>query len=209
MNIYKLRMLLKEFPFLDEILRKRDEGVYKVYKGDSSRDFWLKRAQDDLGKKLGFRMEEDESYFTASYIEIPDSVLIKRVDSNLLSRTPSFDSYSWNYGGHDDRESYCAISGDQFYWLEEEGSSRTGSGDRNNIYAPSIGEQILQLGLNPDFIVCRDFKDTDDNGNGEQMTSITIYKIKSFDLAGYHCEQIDKAASELKAEIQMVCAGGE
>lgn len=213
MNIYKLVMLLKEFLLLDEILRKRDQGVFKIYKGDSARDFWIQRAHDDLGKKLGFRMEESEDYFTASYIEIPDSVLIKRADQNLLSITPSFDSYSWSDGGHHNHESYCAVSkagdGFQYHWLKEAGSSRTGSGDHNEESAAPIGEQLYHLGVNPDYIVCYDFQDTDDNGNGEEILSVTIYKMKSFNLAEYHCAQIDRAARELKSEIRAACVGGE
>ena len=70
--------------------------------------------------------------------------------------------------------------------------------------APSNGEQLFTEGLEPEFIVLvgREGKVC---GNGEISISITIYKMKDFDLVSYHQCQIDRAAAELKAEIAATC----
>lgn len=205
MNRYKLELMLKEFSFLDEILRKRED---RIFHEDEN---LIEQALSFYEKELGFRMDKDGNYYTPSYLKTPDGLLVNKGDKNLLARTPFFDSYSWCDGGHYDHESYCAVekSGDTFqcHWLKEEGSSRTGSGDHDEETASSVGEQLYHLGVSPDYIVEYDFQDTDDNGNGETVLDVTIYKMNKFDLVKYHQQQIDKAAAELKAEIAVVCEG--
>jgi len=202
-NRYKLDLMVEEFSFLDEILRRRENAFSK-----ESTDV-LEDAISRYGNNPGFRIEDEGDWLCASYLEVPDSITVKKGDKNLLSQTPSYDEYSWCGGGHYDHKSYYAVLGSQIVLLDESGSSQTGSGDNETTSAPCIGEQLLEKKLNPDFIVCYDFMDTDDNGNGEPALAITIFKMKGFDLVDYHCRQIDKAAAKLKAEIISACKGGD
>ncbi len=160
-------------------------------------------------KDLGFQVITDGNYKVVSCTEKPDELKISRGDENLLSQTPSYDSYSWSDGGHCDYIAYYAVVDGEIFWLESEGSSRTGSGESHEKDAPTIGEQLAQLKIDPEYIVCINFQDTDDNGNGYTYKKVVIYKMNKFNLADYHCRQIDKAASQLKTEIAMVCSGPE
>lgn len=199
MNIYKLTLMVKEFPFLDEILRKRESNHLR---GD---DHFLDLDVKRYGDKLGFRTEEDSNYCFVSYLETPDGVSVKKGDENLLTRTPFIDQYSWSGGGHYYEDSYFAVVGEELVELdsasiEKSGSQHEPDGEET---APTIGEQLLLKKLDPDFIVHRHL-DADDDNNCHSKT-VTIYKMKKYDLAEYHCRQIDKAAAELKAEITSVC----
>lgn len=202
MNYYKFRLMVKEFSFLDEVLRRKENSFSVDWESS------INLACEFYGNKFGFKMDVDGNYIIPSYIEIPDELKISRGDENLLSQTPNYDSYSWCDGGHDDYISYCAVVGGQIFWLKSEGSSRTGSGDNYEEDAPIIGDQLAQLKINPDYIVCINFQDTDDNDNGYAYKKVVIYKMNKFNLTDYHCRQIDKAVSQLKAEITAICKGG-
>jgi hypothetical protein len=198
MNFYKFVLVLKEFLFLANVLRKQ-----------VTLDLTITNTKAYV-RKVGFKVEEEIGrHCKVSFVEKPDSLTIKKADSNLLSMKPCYDEYSWSGGGHYDFTNYCSVVGTndnaELLWLKREGNYATGSGDRNSESCTTIGEQLMELNIDPDFIVCYDFKDTDDNGNGETQTNVIIYKMKDFDLAGYHCQQIDKAATQLKSEIHAAC----
>lgn len=208
MNYYKFKMMVKEFSFLEEILRKKARKIYWASPQEQYEEKWLSETMDRHRDELGLQVVTKNNYKVVSYIENPDSLNIKRGDENLFSQTPSYNSYSWCDGGHDDYTSYCAVVEEKVFWLKLEGSSRTGSGDNHEEDVPTIGEQLAQLKIDPDYIVCVDFQDTDDNDNGDTYKKVVIYKMNKFNLADYHCRQIDKVASWLKAEITAACKGG-
>ncbi|HLD27692.1 MAG TPA: hypothetical protein VJB39_02480 [Patescibacteria group bacterium] len=137
-----------------------------------------------------------------------NDIKVKRGDKALLAKKGSEDSYSWCNGGHYNYTKYFAVWSDEDRVLElaSAGYSGTGSGERHEWDAGTIGEQLFVKGIAPDFVVECVKNDTDDNGNGEVTRFWTIYKMKRFDLGTHHQEQIDKAAAALKAEIASVCA---
>lgn len=111
-------------------------------------------------------------------------------------------SVSWYNSNDSEVDLYVAIT------VKEEGHeiiylSCWDSEDKQEV--GSIGDQLFVRKLNPDFIVHLNIKEEYYN----KWIKVVIYKMKNFDLAEYHCQQIDKAARELKAEISAVCAGGE
>ncbi|OGF64318.1 hypothetical protein A2Z53_00785 [Candidatus Giovannonibacteria bacterium RIFCSPHIGHO2_02_42_15] len=170
MRQYRLVLLRKEFPFLDEVAAKLQ----------------LDLAEDVHG------------------------ISIEKGDRNLLSQKGKEDSYSWGGGGHHDYTSYFAVwtEGEEkrIYELRNEGFSATGSGERHEWDADTIGEQLFAQNIVPDFIVECEKNDHDDNGNGEVTRYWTIHKMSKFNLSGYHQERIDEAAAVIKAEIAAACA---
>ncbi len=137
-------------------------------------------------------------------------IKIRRGDKSLLAAKGNEDSYDWSGGGHYDYTKYFAVwsdaDGEHILKLDSAGRSATGSGDRHDWDADTIGEQLFLLGITPDYIVDCVKNDTDDNGNGEVTHFWTIFKMKKFDLVAYHWQQIDEAAAALKAEIAAACA---
>ena len=164
MKAYKIELLKKEFPFLNDFIKKG---------------------------------------------EFIDEIKVKRGDQNLLNQKGEEDSYSWSGGGHYDYTKYCAIFYDGSEWqivdLDTAGKSGTGSGRNNEWDCDTIAEQLFAKDITSDFIVGNTFKDTNDNGDGQTFNSIVIYKMNKFDLVGHHKAQLDKAAAELKAEIEAAC----
>lgn len=130
-----------------------------------------------------------------------DDIKIRKGDNALLSAKGCEDSYDWSGGGHDDYTTYFAVQGEDVLQLESAGRSANGSGERHKWDADTIGEQLLIKKIVPDYIVMCVQNDTDDNGNGEVTRFWTIYKMRRFDLAAYHCQKIDEAGAALKAEI--------
>lgn len=204
MNAY-LRLMLKEFPFLDGILRKNSDSILKK---EGEIEEARKRLIDLYGRNLGFRIDDDGMYLRASSLKNPDSISVKKGDDNLLSETPWFDFYSWSGGGHYDNKAYFAITDGNTVELDEAGTIKTGSGEHKEQSAPCIGEQLMQMKISPDYIVYSFFQDSDDNDNGKTSLTIVVYKMKNFDLPGFYCQEIDRAAAALKAEITAVCKGG-
>lgn len=139
-----------------------------------------------------------------------NDIKIQKGDKALLVKTGSEDSYSWGGGGHHDYTKYFAIWSEneeqKILELESSGYSGTGSGERHEWSADTIGEQLFVKGITPDYIIECVKNDTDDNGNGEVRYFWTIFKMKRFDLFAYHQGKIDEAAAALKAEIALVCA---
>lgn len=140
--------------------------------------------------------------------EVTD-IKVKRGDKSLLKKKGDEESYSWSRGGHCDYTKYFVVLTDggeeRISELKSAGSSSTGSGESCQWEADTVGEQLLTKHIVPDYIVECVKNDTDNNGNGEVTLFWTIYKMKRFDLVGYHHQQIDKAAAALKAEIAAVC----
>lgn len=134
-----------------------------------------------------------------------DDIKIRKGDNTLLSAKGFVDSYDWSGGGHCDYTTYFAIQGEDVFQLESAGRSGNGSGNRNEWDADTIGEQMLIKKIIPDYIVMCVQNDTDNNGNGTVTRFWTIYKMRQFDLAVYHCKKIDEAAIALKAEIASIC----
>ena len=211
MNIYKFEAMIKEFLFLNNILIKKETDWH--FSSEEEKLERINYCTEMWGDRIGFRLSIDEGesgYVCPYHLRIPDGIQVKKTDDNLLSQTPESDSYSWCDGGYHNYTSYYAISGDEIVALKSSANWATGSGDRGSEDAPTIGEQLFQLKLNPDFIVCEDFQDTDANGNGEESLNITIYKMKGFDLKGYHSEQIKRVIAEMQTEVETACReGGE
>jgi len=141
--------------------------------------------------------------------EVTD-IKVRRGDKALLRKKGCEESYSWSDGGHYDYTKYFAVWFDddgkeRILELKSAGSSATGSGENRKWDADSVSEQLLTNRIVPDYIVECVQNDTDNNGNGEVTRFWTIYKMRRFDLVGYHHQQIDKAAAALKAEITAVC----
>lgn len=160
-----------------------------------------------LEKEFPFLEKLCDKKFRMPSIEKVDGIEIKRGDRNLLSQKGREISYSWS-GGPDtcDYTIYFAVVGEEIFELKSEGSSSTGSGQNRSWDADTIGEQLLVIGVSPDYIVECEKNDTDANGNGEITRYWTIHKMSKFNLVAYHQEQIDKAAAVLKAEIAAACA---
>lgn len=163
MNRYKLKLLVKEFPFLHIILDKNDMPHLTEIK-------------------------------------------IKRCDENLLAQTPSFDAYSSCDYSRDDRKDYVAITGQEITLLEAAGASCSACIHEDDVHrdADMIGEQLYELKIQPDYVVQVERWDTE---KYDYSVSVVIYKMCKFDLAEYHCHQINKAAAQLKDEIRAVCGG--
>lgn len=165
-----------------------------------------------IRKEFGFvdKLFVDYEGKTEVWPEDVDDIKIRRGDKALLAKKGSEDSYDWSGGGHYDYTKYFAVwsddDGEHVEELASAGYSGSGSGDRNEWDADTIGEQLFVKNIVPDFIVECVKNDTDDNGNGEVTRFWTIFKMKRFDLGNYHQEQIDKAAVALKAEIAAACA---
>jgi hypothetical protein len=139
-----------------------------------------------------------------------NEIKIRRGDKMLLSKKGNEDLYDWSGGGHYDYTKYFAIwtdaDGEYVIQLDNAGRSATGSGERHDWDADSIGEQLFVKKIVPDYIVECVKNDTDDNGNGEVRRSWTIHKMRKFDLAAHHQQKIDETATALKAEIAAACA---
>ena len=137
-----------------------------------------------------------------------DDIKVKKGDKALLVKKGFEDSYDWSGGGYNDYTRYFAVwsddEGEHITELASAGYSGTGSGERHEWDADTIGDQLFVGGITPDYIVECVKNDTDDNGNGEVTRFWTIYKMKRFDLGTYHQEQIDKAAAALKAEMCLI-----
>lgn len=207
MNRYKFDLLLKEFLFLDKVLRVREtfanSSLYK--KAD---DFTERKKQAEAEKDSNYYMfswKEEGDYIYPTYIEVPHSILIKRGDDNLLSQTPQFDGYSSSGHYREERSDYCAVSGENIVWLGAEGIFNHGDGSSEEEVSDNIGEQLFSKKLSPDFIVRVDREELGYN----KKINIIIYKMNKFDLVGYHCGQLDKAVRQLKDEIVAVCEKGE
>ncbi len=115
------------------------------------------------------------------------------------------DFYSWPYGGHDDYLIHFAIVMDgENFKIHPLKYAVTGGNNGHrfpNQDALSIGEQLDELSIKPNFIVEVSRKDTNDNGEGDLEIYWTIYKMDRFDQITYLQSEVDKAAAELKAEI--------
>ena len=137
-----------------------------------------------------------------------ENIQVKRADKVLMTRVPSMSSYSsMAWTGHS-LELYFAVTrkGKDFEVVKLDCAveDRTESGrDEAHEDADPIGEQLFNLGISPDWIVC--FNRDDQYSYKEAVILVTIHKMKDFDLAQQHCEQIDRAAEDLKAEIRMAC----
>jgi len=135
-----------------------------------------------------------------SLIEGADEVQIKKVDNNLLSLVPWIDSYDWCGGGHEDFCHTYAVQDNKVSKLKSSATWSTGSGSRGETIAPSIGEQLYNQRLHPDYIVVCEFQDTDDNGNGQEHLSVVIYKNKDDAQTRYEYRQLRRAYEALRAE---------
>ena len=203
MNRYKLDLLLKEFSFLDEVLRitKRTESIYT--KKDTFFDEKIEEEKSYVENFL-FCWKKEGDYIYPSFMEVPESILVKRGDDNLLNQTPGFDGYSSSEYYREERSDYCAISGKEIVWLNAEGTFKHGDGSSSEDIADSIGEQLYSKKLSPDFIVRVGREEL----GYDKKINVIIYKMNKFNLSGYHCEQIHKAARQLEDEIVAVCEKG-
>ena len=164
-----------------------------------------------LRKEFSFidRLFVDSDGRTTFQPEKINGISVKKGDRALLAKKGNEDSYDWSGGGHYDYTIYFAVwsdsEGEHIFQLASAGRSGTGSGERHEWDADTIGEQLFVRGINPDFIVECVKNDTDDNGNGEVTNFWMIYKMRRFDLAAYHQQRLDEAAAALKAEIAEAC----
>lgn len=169
MKSYRLEVLRREFPFLDQVV-----------------------GNDHIG---------DHRYLT--------DIKIRRGDKALLARTGTFNSWSSVAGGHNDFTDFFSVRKESeeydVHKLDSAGEAGTPAGTQE-YEAESIGDQLFALEIAPDFVVEFVQNDTDDYGNGKVTRFVTIHKMNRFDLAGYHSQQIDQAAAELKAEVAAVCS---
>lgn len=156
------------------------------------------------------RLFVDNEGNTDLWPEDINDIKVRKGDKSLLAKKGFEESYDWSGGGHRDYTKYFAVwskaDGEQVLELASAGYSGTGSGERHEWDAHTIGEQLFVKGITPDFIVECIKNDTDDNGNGKVTRFWTICKMKRFDLGNYLQEQIDKAAAALKAEIAAACS---
>jgi hypothetical protein len=161
-----------------------------------------------LRKQFPFidRLFVDDDGQTDVWPEDCDTIAVKRGDGNLMTQTGHENSYSWAWGGFKNYTKYFAVTGEEVVELDSSESSATGSGESHNWNAPTVGEQLFQRGIVPDWIVECSFVDTDANGNGEVKQHWVIYKMTRFDLAEHHARQTDAAAAALKAEIAAACS---
>ena len=131
-----------------------------------------------------------------------DTVKIARVDSNLLASTPWEDSYSWCGVGHTDYDKAAIVAGNKVIPLEAHITWATGSGERGEVSAPTIGEQIRALAVQPDYIIVWTRDGLDDNENGRLERHLTIYKVKGRVLQDHLKAQLRRAYKEIIAEIE-------
>jgi len=209
MNTYKFSVLLKEFPFLKEILVFWPEKFPHLCKTREEIRERVIEVTQKYSHMIGFEVyydeTENEGYVHPSFVEVPGGLQIKLADRNLLSQTPESDSYSWCNGGYHNYTDYYVITMNGEYSTTKLDVAETwanGSGECGSTTAATIGEQLFQKKLEPDFIVSVDFQDTDANGNGESSLGVVIYKLKKFNLKKYHKEQIARVVAELNAEIE-------
>lgn len=152
------------------------------------------------------------NFYGPNVVDEINDIKIKRVDKNLLKQKGYVDTYTWSGGGYCNFIKYFTVelvaNDGEKNIIELDNSERSAmtDGGYNNCEADIIGEQLLTKGINPDYLVEYTMNDTDANGNGEVTSFLTIYKMNKFNLVEYHKQQIDKAASELKAEIAVVCS---
>jgi hypothetical protein len=142
-------------------------------------------------------------------LKLVDRIQIERGDKNLLFKKGYEDSYSSSCcEGYCDYNKFFAVltKGSKVIKLSGAGRSRTGSGEDRQWDANPIGEQLFTLKVIPDYIVEIVLHDTDSNGNGQRTILITIYKMKKFDMISFHQNEIQKAADQLKTEIEKVCS---
>jgi len=197
MNSFKRELLTREFPFLQK------KGEFRCRK--CSTEFKAMEAEcPRCGAWNGLSVREIEVLREPGpdFLGRADECIIRRVDNNLLNQTPWTDSYSWAGGGHCDYLAAYAIVGEKVIALQSSQSWATGSGERGETHAEPIGAQLRALGLRPDYIVCVEYQDTDDNGNGETYKSVTIYKNKGNAQTEYERSQLRKAYRELCAELE-------
>ena len=133
----------------------------------------------------------------------PDEVRIKRVDNDVLNLTPSYTSYSWRGGDKHDYDKFFVIIDGAPTGLNSAGLHETGSGERYETTADTVGGQIRSLGINNyEYLVRVEFSDTDANGNGQEYKVLTIYKTKGGEQTAFEKAQLIKAYKALMEEIE-------
>jgi hypothetical protein len=161
-----------------------------------------------LEKGFPFLKDLEQHVDSEISLENLDDVTVEKCDKNLLNQKGEEDSYSWDFGGHYDyTKYYAAIMYENGNWdlieLKTKGEARSGSGrDDSSWDCDPIDQQLFQKKIDPDFIIQCNRSDTDDNGQGFFQCHWIIYKMKDINLAEHYMKKIDKAASQLKSQIE-------
>ena len=195
MNQFKRELLTKEFPFLDT---ENTFHCYQCHDTDGTLLSFQGKGQSSVCPKCGYTATNycyNEPWINA------DEIKIKRVDSNLLGSVPWSDSYNWSGGGYNNYSEAYAVTDSETIKLDGSDRWATGSGDRGESKADTIGGQLRTQGLNPDYIVTKNFEDTDANGNGDTFLSVVIYKNKGSAQTSYERKELSRAYREIEADI--------
>lgn len=183
MNYFKMRVLLKEFPFLKSLLTET------YWRECASSDVERFKSSEDCINTFAVEIipSEKEGSFTINRVLIPEEISIKRIDEDVLNLCCS----------------YCDGDG----WGECESFEMIIHGKPNVslIGDLSVGEFLARNEISPEYIV-RVKREWDDD---YCKKNVIIYKMNKFDLEAFYSAQIDRAAAQVKAEILAACAGGE
>jgi len=139
-----------------------------------------------------------------------DRVSVKKVDGNLLLRKGSISigqfSYIFDRANYSQCEIFFAVTNGVVVDLPAEGHLEE-EHTKETLKADTIGEELLKLSINPDFLVIVKWNKDDDGACFHKLdclddsSEMTIYKMKDFNIKGFHKENFLKAARELAAEL--------
>lgn len=136
-----------------------------------------------------------------------DEVKVQKADQLLMTMVGQEKKYSWSGGGYHHYRIYFAVADDgSVTRLKTEGDYSEGSGYNYNWTAYDNGDQLIDLGLKPVFIIECVQQDTDANGNGRTSRRWIIHKMAGFDLKAYHLARLEEATTMLRQEIEAAFA---
>lgn len=138
-------------------------------------------------------------------IDFVDEIKIKKVDENLLAMTGEYEEDDFPYQGNYSRlhaKEYFAVDCTEKIFEIPSAGHYCAQYIENNYNADTLGEELLKLGVNPDFIVLVE-KNSHISGDRELegYLKITIFKATSFDMVEHHSSQFHRAAQVLEAEL--------
>jgi hypothetical protein len=134
------------------------------------------------------------------------SIRIQKADYSLLSRSGFYESYDGCKASYRNEVQYFVVTKDIVIGLDQPKTVTMGLRSFSTGANP-IDEQLFTRKLNPpEFIVEVKINLSEDDDGEKTEAFLIIHKMKRLDLDLHHQEQIDKAATELKAEIAVICS---
>ena len=205
MNSAKRRLLAKEFPFLGNPGKWRCpkcSKTFETWQGDSQSDSaWCPRCRTYVHDQFEIMASRSVYTFLSA-----DEINVRKADTDMFNLVPWVRSYSWSGGGYSHHELAYAISEGEVIPLSYSIDDSYGNGSSYTSEAESVGCQLLDRKIYPEFIVIDRFRDHDANGNGQTEREVTIYKNNEKHL---QYESMIKVLKDAYNEVYYELSNGE